>query len=146
VKWLSGRTGFLIFSLLPIPTSPPFSGFRQPPSGYIFLKSQIPKSRETSEEGYYPIPVTLLYCEKTMKTRENSKTVEDTEENLEICNCRACPTFKNNNLAEYPPNALFCAREKSSIPSKVKLINCYCPACEVFSKYGLVISQLCINK
>ena len=48
----------------------------------------------------------------------------------------ACPSFKASKLSESPPNALFCARGKSSIPSKVKTISCYCPACEVFTKYS----------
>jgi hypothetical protein len=80
-----------------------------------------------------------------MKTMDDTKTVDDTVETLEICKkyCGACPTFKGNKLSESPPNALFCARGKSSIPSKVKTISCYCPACEIFTKYKLVIGYFC---
>ena len=81
-----------------------------------------------------------------MKTTiDDTKRVDDNGENLEICNCGVCPTFKDNKLSEYPPNALFCARGKSSIPSKVKTTSCYCPACDVFTKYELIIGHLCVN-
>jgi hypothetical protein len=80
-----------------------------------------------------------------MKTLDLTKTVDDTEENMEICKkyCGSCPTFKGNRLSAYPPNALFCARGKSSVSSQVKKINCYCPACEIFTKCGLTIGYFC---
>lgn len=76
------------------------------------------------------------------------KTVDDTIENLKICKkyCGSCPTFKGCKLSESPPNALFCARGKSSIPSKVKTISCYCPACEIFTKYELIVGYFCANR
>ena len=95
------------------------------------------------------IIIFLLYyfvVKINMKTTiDDTKRVDDNGENLEICNCGVCPTFKDNKLSEYPPNALFCARGKSSIPSKVKTTSCYCPACDVFSKYELIIGHLCVN-
>jgi len=82
-----------------------------------------------------------------MKTpMDDTKRVDDTRENLEMCICKACPTFKDNKLGEYPPNALFCARGKSKIPSKVKTTNCYCLGCDIFIKNGLVIGHLCVNR
>ena len=80
-----------------------------------------------------------------MKTMANLITVDDTEENEEICKkyCGSCPTFKRNNLAQSPPHLLFCARGKTSNPSNVKTVNCYCPACEVFTKNKLAIGYFC---
>jgi len=84
-----------------------------------------------------------------MKTLDTTKNVEDTPENFEICKkyCGSCPTYKSNKLSAYPPNALFCARGKSTVPSQVKQeikkINCYCPACEIFIKCGLTIGYFC---
>jgi hypothetical protein len=82
-----------------------------------------------------------------MKTpKDNSRSVEDTEENLETCLCKMCPTFKENKLADYLPGALFCARGRSEIPEKVKMGRCYCLGCEIFIKHGLVIDRLCVNQ
>jgi hypothetical protein len=82
-----------------------------------------------------------------MKTpKDDTHKVEDTEENLEKCICKMCPTFKKNNLADYPPTALFCARGKSKIPSDIKTTNCYCLGCDIYIKHGLVISHLCVHQ
>ena len=72
-------------------------------------------------------------------------TVDDTAGNAEICKkyCGACPTFRNNQLADSAPHELFCARGKSSVAGTIKTSSCYCPACEVFSKYKLVIGYFC---
>jgi hypothetical protein len=72
-------------------------------------------------------------------------TVEDNATNLEICKkyCGACPTFKTNKLRESPPHGLFCALGKSSIAENVKSTGCYCPACEIFTKYHLTIGYFC---
>jgi len=80
-----------------------------------------------------------------MKTPDETITVNDTVENLQICKkyCGSCPTFRAGNLSASPPGALFCARGKSSGPSEVKTINCYCPACEVFTKHKLIIGYFC---
>ena len=82
-----------------------------------------------------------------MKTpKDDSQRVDDTEENLEKCICTMCPTFRENKLAGYPPDALFCARGRSRIPAKVKITNCYCLGCDIFIKHGLVIDRLCVNQ
>jgi hypothetical protein len=71
--------------------------------------------------------------------------VEDNETNREICRkyCGNCPTFKNNNLKEYPPYELFCAGGRSTIAEKTKTTACYCPACEIFTHDHLVIGHFC---
>ena len=98
-------------------------------------------------EGYYAILAIFLFCEITMKTpKENSQSVDDTEENLEKCICKLCPTFRENRLADYPPAALFCARGRSRIPATVKMTKCYCLGCDVFINNGLVIDRLCITR
>jgi len=83
-----------------------------------------------------------------MKTLDTAKIVDDTAENLEICKkyCGACPTYKSNKLFASQPNALFCARGRTSISSQVKPINCYCPACELFTNYGLTIGYFCTKQ
>jgi len=82
-----------------------------------------------------------------MKTpKDDTQRVDDTEENLEKCICKMCPTFRENKLADYSPDALFCGRGKSKIPLKVKMTKCYCLGCDVFIKHGLVIDRLCVNR
>ncbi|MCX6688686.1 MAG: DUF2769 domain-containing protein [Methanoregula sp.] len=72
-------------------------------------------------------------------------TVEDNETNLETCKrfCGACPTFKTNKLEKFPPQALFCARGKSSTAENARSSACYCPACELFTKDHLNIGHFC---
>ena len=82
-----------------------------------------------------------------MKTpRDDTQSVDDTEENLKKCICKMCPTFRENKLADYPPGALFCARGKSEIPSKVNIAKCFCLGCDIFMKHRLVIDRLCVNQ
>ncbi len=78
--------------------------------------------------------------------KPDTTRVEDTEENREICRktCHACPTYKLNSLERYPPGELFCACGMSSAPDK-KEKNCFCPACEIFTKHSLVIGHFCIR-
>jgi hypothetical protein len=102
---------------------------------------------DNTKEGYYAIPAIFFFCGSTMKTpKEDSQRVDDTEENLEKCICKLCPTFRENKLADYPPGALFCARGRSKIPSPIKMTKCYCLGCDVFIKHGLVIDRLCITR
>jgi hypothetical protein len=80
-----------------------------------------------------------------MKT--DTSIVEDTEENRQICRktCGVCPTFKHNSLEKYQPDILFCARKESSAPSQ-KELNCYCPACELYTRHSLVIGHFCFRR
>jgi len=75
--------------------------------------------------------------------KDDPHSTEDSDENAGKCICKMCPTFKNNKLADYAPDALYCARGKSTIPSKIRTTNCYCLGCEIFIRHGLVISHLC---
>ena len=79
--------------------------------------------------------------------KPDTKTVEDTEENREICRktCHACPTYRHNSLERYQPDALFCACGTSAAPVK-KEGSCFCPACEIFIKNSLAIGHFCIRQ
>jgi len=88
-----------------------------------------------------------LCVNSIMKTpKDDTHTVDDTVENLEKCICKLCPTFRQNKLADYPPEALFCARGRSRIPSDIKMDRCYCLGCELFISHGLVIDRLCVTR
>jgi hypothetical protein len=78
--------------------------------------------------------------------RSDTSIVEDTEENRQICRkyCGACPTYQHNALNKSQPDTLFCARGISQVPSP-KELNCYCPACELYTKHSLVIGHFCIK-
>jgi hypothetical protein len=80
-----------------------------------------------------------------MKTGVN--VVEDSEENRQICRkyCGVCPSYKQNALGQSQPDVLFCARGVSSAASPKKL-NCYCPACEIYTKNSLVIGHFCMKQ
>ena len=101
-----------------------------------------PQNRKDPQEAYYPSSHYPLIMMKSGTT-----LVEDTEENRQICRktCRACPTYKHNSLERYQPDALFCACGTSSAPSK-KELNCYCPACELWTKHSLVIGHFCAQR
>jgi hypothetical protein len=73
--------------------------------------------------------------------------VEDTEENRQICRkyCHVCPNYRKQSLERYPPEELFCACGKSSAPS-VKELNCFCPACELFTKHHLSFGYFCAKQ
>jgi hypothetical protein len=91
--------------------------------------------------------VLFLLCEHIMKpTKDTTKSVDDTEENMGQCICTMCPTFKANKLGDYPPGALFCARGRSDKPEKIKMDRCYCLGCDVFIKHRLIIDRLCVNQ
>ena len=78
--------------------------------------------------------------------KSDIRTVEDTEENRQICRkyCGVCPSYKYNALEKFQPDSLFCARQISSAPSQ-KELNCYCPACELYTKHSLVIGHFCVK-
>jgi len=126
----------LLDNQIPLNHSWFFASFQSAQSGF---RSCYPEKR------HYYTPVYYFVGNICMKTMANVITVEDTEENEEICKkyCGSCPTFKRNNLAQSPPHLLFCARGKTSNPSEVKPINCYCPACELFTKNKLAIGYFC---
>jgi len=98
-----------------------------------------PASATTTGKGLCNFPREYLFMKKP------GETVEDNTTNLEICHkyCGSCPTFKANNLKDYPPYGLFCARGKSSSTKMVKSATCFCPACELFTQNHLVIGHFC---
>jgi hypothetical protein len=71
---------------------------------------------------------------------------EDTDENRQICSryCKICPNYKAHQLEKFQPAELFCARGKSSCQDK-KEIRCFCPGCEIFTKYHLRVGFFCAN-
>ena len=111
----------------------------------IAIIEQASAMRMVSGEEYMRSSVYYSVVNKDMKKMDTTGTVDDTEENLEICKkyCGNCPTYRTNKLSELPPHALFCARGVSSISSQVRPVNCYCPACEIFTKCGLKIGYFC---
>jgi hypothetical protein len=106
---------------------------------------RVPGNADVSGEGYINSSVYYSVVNNDMKTMDTTKTVEDTAENLEICKkyCGSCPTYRSNNLSASPPHALFCSRGRSSVSSQIKPVNCYCPACEIFTRHGLTIGYFC---
>jgi len=79
--------------------------------------------------------------------KPDTTTVEDTEENRQICRktCHACPSYRQNSLSRYQPDSLFCACGTSAAPS-MKEAGCFCPACELFTKHSLVIGHFCTQR
>ncbi len=77
-----------------------------------------------------------------MKT--STIAVADTPENRQICMkyCGACTSYRKNNLGQSQPDSLFCTRGVSHAP-QVREDRCFCPACELFDTYNMVIGHFC---
>jgi len=73
--------------------------------------------------------------------------VEDTEENRQICRkyCPKCQNYKHHSLEKYQPTELFCGCGTSSATS-MKVIGCFCPACELFTKHHLRGGYFCVRR
>jgi hypothetical protein len=69
-----------------------------------------------------------------------SISVPDTDENVKMCLCPDCPTYKGSNLT----GILFCAKGKAK--EDVKNASCICPECPVSGKYGLKQQYYCKGK
>jgi hypothetical protein len=65
--------------------------------------------------------------------------VPDTEENVQLCLCPGCPTYRKSNLS----NNVFCARGKAK--ETAKAAGCLCPKCPIFVKYALDQMYYCIK-
>jgi hypothetical protein len=65
--------------------------------------------------------------------------VAENEENVKLCLCPECPTYKTSNLT----GILFCGKGKAK--EKVKSISCNCPICPIFAKYGLNDMYYCVK-
>ncbi|OPY38312.1 MAG: hypothetical protein A4E35_00735 [Methanoregula sp. PtaU1.Bin051] len=77
----------------------------------------------------------------------NKDIVEDTEENRQICRkyCPNCQNYKRHALDNFQPTELFCARGKSTA-TNMKIIGCFCPACELFTKSHLRGGFFCVRR
>ena len=68
--------------------------------------------------------------------------VDDNEENLKMCKCPDCPTFKNSGLNV----GLFCAKGKASAEEEDILeAGCMCWDCMVFDNYDLDMEYYCVR-
>ena len=68
--------------------------------------------------------------------------VHDNEENLKMCSCPNCPTFKNSHLNV----GLFCAKGKATEKEEDILeAGCMCWDCMVFDKYNLNVEYYCVR-
>ncbi len=68
--------------------------------------------------------------------------VHDNEENLKMCSCRDCPTFKNSELSV----GLFCANGKATEEEEdILQAGCMCWDCVVFDKYNLDMEYYCVR-
>lgn len=63
----------------------------------------------------------------------------DTRENLKMCMCFNCPTFKNSPLSI----GLFCAKGKAK--ETVLHAGCMCNHCPVSSTHGLSLEYFCVR-
>jgi hypothetical protein len=73
--------------------------------------------------------------------------VEDTEENRQICRkyCTICQNYKKHSLEKFQPTELFCGCGQSTATS-MKVIGCFCPACELFTKHHLRGGYFCVRR
>jgi hypothetical protein len=73
--------------------------------------------------------------------------VEITEENRQICRkyCTICQNYKKHSLETYQPSELFCGCGTSSAESMTES-GCFCPACELFTKYHLRGGYYCVRR
>lgn len=65
--------------------------------------------------------------------------VPNTPENMKLCICGTCPTFKGSALS----GGFFCSMGKAK--EKVKQAGCVCGKCPVTAKYGLKWGYYCLN-
>jgi hypothetical protein len=68
--------------------------------------------------------------------------VHDNEENLKMCSCPNCPTFKNSELNV----GLFCAKGKATEKAEdILQSGCLCWNCPVSDKYDLELEYFCVR-
>jgi hypothetical protein len=68
--------------------------------------------------------------------------VHDNKENLKMCRCQDCPTFKNSGLTV----GLFCARGKATEEEEdILQAGCMCWDCVVFDNYNLDMEYYCVR-
>lgn len=68
--------------------------------------------------------------------------VDDNAENLKMCSCPNCPTFKNSQLS----TGLFCAKGKATEEEEDVLhAGCLCWDCMIFDNYDLELEYYCVR-
>jgi hypothetical protein len=65
--------------------------------------------------------------------------VPNNNENMKMCACPECPSYKNSPLS----GALFCSRGKSE--EDVLESGCMCSFCPVAAEYGLKLEYYCVR-
>jgi hypothetical protein len=65
--------------------------------------------------------------------------VPDTNENMKLCICGTCPTFRHSSLS----GVIFCARGKAK--EKVGQMGCACGNCQLCVTYGLKARYFCLK-
>ena len=64
--------------------------------------------------------------------------VPDVVENVNLCICPGCPTYRESRLT----GILFCGKGKAKEP--VKKVDCKCPKCQVWKNYKLQDIYYCV--
>jgi len=102
---------------------------------FLFLHNQIKKTYNIASQNWI-----FMFESK-------QPVVEDTEENRQLCRkyCVNCQNYKKHSLEQHQPTELFCARGQSSATS-MKVIGCFCPACELFTKHHLRGGYFCVRR
>jgi hypothetical protein len=68
--------------------------------------------------------------------------VDDNKENMKMCSCHKCPTFKNSHLEI----GLFCAKGKATKEAEdILQSGCSCWNCPVSDKYDLALEYFCVR-
>ncbi len=77
----------------------------------------------------------------------NKPVVEITDENKQLCRkyCPNCQNYKRHNLGAFQPTELFCGQGQSTA-TDMKIIGCFCPACELFTKHHLRGGYFCVRR
>ena len=65
--------------------------------------------------------------------------VPDTPDNMKLCICPECPTFKGSPLT----GGFFCSGGKAKEP--VRTLGCICSKCPITAKYGLKTGYFCFK-
>jgi len=75
-----------------------------------------------------------------VKSEEKSGIdVPDTADNMGLCICPECPTFKGSPLS----GGFFCA--KGATEEAIKKLGCICGKCPITAKYGLRTGYFCFK-
>jgi hypothetical protein len=108
----------------------------------IKIRDSLTKPEKSDKNLYNILSPTI-----SMMFSSSKPVVEDTEENRQLCRkyCVNCQNYKRHSLEKYQPTELFCARGQSSCAS-MKEIGCFCPACELFTKYHLRGGYFCVRR